>query len=627
MNKNRQYAINALLLIGAFFYSGLVLSILQGQTTSGTISGGWRMPLMEENRMKTLLTGEGAKPLASGALEISKVKIQIFDDQNPPKTRMAIEAPQCVFDSGKKIATSAGPIALRATDGSFSIEGIGFIWDQAGGKLSISNSVRTIISRKALQSGKTEKKKKGQPIHVNADQFDYDKESNLGLYRGNVSAVEGERFKMGCDQLRVELPEGEDSPQSIAAEGNVQIELKTTKTLTKLNGDRAHYETSADDASLLLDGQPSWRSENYSGRGETIRITELNSTPIFTVSGSAFMLIPVPKSEDKKTDEQKISLRSDSYSVTETGAVFNGNVKVDSDANWNLASQRLVADIKKETQTITRILAEENVSIEQTVKGKKMTATGATAEFTPTGDVLSDALITGGATVVNDDFQSKAERIQFRRSELDTAIAADGNVTLILPRRSSTDTGFLGISTELESDQSATDNEEAQTIEIRADRYRLSSGTGRFDGNVTVTDSKGTLSSGVLDVEFGDSLRTIKSMTASRNVSVVNPNGELSCHHLEGQFAGTENRLERLIATDTVELRQVNGVATGAKAIFHVAQQLVELTGEPELLTRIVNGSVAQNVLTTADVLIWDQAENTFKARGKYRSRTLRQPK
>ncbi|MDA7497141.1 hypothetical protein N8494_00330 [bacterium] len=624
MKKNRQPAINASLWICAFFCTALAPSMLLGQTASGTISGGWRMPLMEENRMKTLLTGEGAKPLASGALEISKVKIQIFDDQNPPKTRMAIEAPQCVFDSGKKIATSAGPIALRATDGSFSIEGIGFIWDQAGGKLSISNSVRTIISRKALQSGK---KKEGLPIHVNSDQFDYDKESNLGLYRGNVSAAEGERFKMSCDQLRVELPEGEDSPQSISAEGNVQIELKTAKTLTKLSGEQAHYETSADDASLLLDGKPIWRSENYSGRGETIRISDLNTTPVFIVSGSASMLIPVPESEEKKTDGQEISLQSDSYSVTETGAIFNGNVKVESDANWSLASERLVADIKKESQTITRILAEENVSIEQTVKGKKMTATGAMAEFTPSGDVLSDALITGDATVVSDDFQSKADRIQFRRTESDTAIAANGKVTLILPRSSSAGTGFLGISTQPQVAQPVTENQEVQSIEIRADRYRLSSGSGRFDGNVTVTDSKGTLSSGVLDIEFGDSLRTIKGMTASGNVSVVNPNGELSCHQLEGRFAGKENRLERLIATDDVELRQVNGVATGAKAVFIVAQQLVELTGEPELRTRIVNGSVAQNVLTTADVLIWDQAENTFRCRGKYRSRTLRQPK
>ena len=573
--------------------------------------------------MKTLLTGEGAKPLASGALEISKVKIQIFDDQNPPKTRMAIEAPECVFDSRQKIASSAGPITMRATDGSFSIEGIGFNWDQAGGKLSISNSVRTIISRKALQSGK----KDGVPIHVNSNQFDYDKEANLGFYRGNVAASEGERFKMGCDQLRVELPEGEDSFQSISAEGNVQIELQTAKTLTKLSGDQAHYETSAENASLLLDGKPSWRSENYSGRGETIRISDLNTTPIFTVSESASMLIPVPESEDKKTEGQKINLRSDSYSVTETGATFSGNVNVDSDANWSLASQRLVADIKKETQTITRILAEENVSIEQTVKGKTMTATGGKAEFTPTGDILSDALITGDATVVNDDFHSKADRIQFRRTESDTAIAADGSVTLILPRRSSADTGFLGISTQIGTAKAATEGEETQDIRIQADRYRLSSGTGRFDGNVTITDSKGTLSSAILDIEFGDTLRQIKAMTASRNVRIVNSKGELRCHQLEGRFAGEENRLERLIATEEVELRQANGVATGEKAVFHVAQQLVELTGEPELLTRIVNGSVAQNVLTTAEVLIWDQAENTFKARGKYRSRTLRQPK
>lgn len=576
--------------------------------------------------MKTLLTGDGAKPLPSGALEISKVRIQIFDDQTPPQVRMSIEAPECVFDSREQVASSAGPIGLKATDGSFSIEGRGFIWDQAGGKLSISNSVRTIISRKALQSVKKDGKpgaKEGLPIYVNSDQFDYDKESNLGQYRGNVSAAEGERFKMGCEQLRVELPKGPDSPQSISAEGHVIIELKTDKTTTKLTGDNAHYETIEDDASLLLNGQPSWRSENYSGMGEVIRITNLNTTPAFNVSGSASMSIPVPESEGNKLEEQKITLQSNSYTVNETGAIFIGNVKAQSNANWTLASQRLVADIKRDSQSITRILAEDNVSIEQSIDGKKMTATGSRAEFTPTGDVLSDAVISGNAIVNNIDFKSRADRIQLRKTDSGTAIAADGNVTLVLPRRSSTNSGFLGISTELGPDETKTESGTPQQIEIRADRYRLNSGSGRFDGNVTVTDSKGSLSSRILDIEFGDSLRTIKSMTASGNVSVVNEKGELSCLQLEGQFEGKQNRLERLIATDAVELKQSNGVATGAKAVFLVAQQLVELTGEPELRTRIVNGTISKNVLTTADKLIWDQANNTFKGRGKYRSQTL----
>ncbi len=592
---------------------------LFGQPASGTVRGGWRMPLMEENRMKTLISGDGADSLESGARKISNVKIQIFDDQTPPQAKMIIEAPECLFDAAKKVASSDGPIALKATDGSFSIKGLGFNWDQGSSKLSISNRVETTISRAALQSNSVA----SIPIHVTADQFTYDKASNLGIYQGNVQASEGERFKMGCDHLRVELPEGNDAPQRISATDNVRIQLRSDGRTTELRGNKADYESTSSSGSLRLEGEPSWNSESYFGGGTLITISNLTTAPLFNVSGASTMTIPVPGKAGDIQTAQRITLQADTYSVTETGAEFTGNVTAEADADWRLSSQQLSAAIEKDTQTVTRILAQTEVEIEQTIDGKKTLAKGDYAEFTPDGDALSDAIISGNGSISNDDFQSRADKIRLSKVGLTTNISADGRVSVVLPRQSSGNSGFLGIAATPGADTGTKSDQGQQELTITSDRYRLVDGIGTFEGKVNVTDSKGSMSCQTLNIEFKESLRNIRSMTASGNVSIVNEKGELTCHQLEGLFRGQNNRLEQLIATDAVELKQTNGVATGAKAVFNVLQQVVELTGDPELRTRIVNGSVAQNVLTTADILIWDQKTNTFKCRGAYRVRTL----
>ena len=606
--------------LGLWLFSlSLSFSSLLSQPASGTVRGAWRMPLMEENRMKTLISGDGAKSLESGAMQISKVKIQIFDEQTPPQAKMIIEAPECLFDSGKQIASSDGPIALTATDGSFSIKGLGFTWNQASAKLSISNRVETVISRAALQSDSVA----SIPINVQANQFTYDKASNLGIYRGQVQASEGKRFEMDCDHLRVELPEGDDTPQKISATGNVTIQLSTEDRSTELKGTKADYESTSDSGSLVLDGAPSWKSESYFGNGRSITISNLTTTPLFAVKGDSSMTIPVPGKPGDTESAQKITLQADAYSVTESGAEFTGNVKAASDAGWRLSSQQLSSAIEKDSQTVTRIVARTDVEIEQTIDGKQTVAKGDFAEFTPQEDALSDAIISGNARIDSDDFKSRADKIHLSKTGETTAISADGNVSVVLPRQSSSSSGFLGIAAVSVTDDGALDEQEGQELTIISDRYRLLANIGTFEGNIRVADSKGSMTCQILNIEFKESLRIIGSMTASGNVSVINPKGELTCHQLEGQFSGAANRLEQLIATDAVELKQTNGVATGAKAVFNVFQQIVELTGDPELRTRIVNGSVAQNVLTTADILIWDQKTNTFKGRGAYRSRTL----
>ncbi|MCS1409108.1 MAG: Lipopolysaccharide export system protein LptA [Verrucomicrobia subdivision 3 bacterium] len=592
----------------------------EAQPVAGRVTGGWRMPLMEENRLKTLLTGEGAEPVESGFLRISKVKIEIYDDQTPPQPRLVIDAPECFFDISEQQTSSSGQISLKGADGRYSIQGRGFAWIQAASQLSISNDVRTVISRSMIHP-QTDRKSNAEPIHVRAGRFDYNRNSNVGTYRDNVEVRQGKRFQLTCQQLTVLLPEGDQEARTITAQGNLQIQFITADGTTTLTGETAHYQTPGSGETLTLRGTPSWHSGDYEGSGGEIDLENLNTDPIFTVRNRAKMSMPstIAPQATPEGKHPKIYLEADSYTVSEAQALFIGSVNAHSEDGWEVESQRLTALINQKKQMIERIIAEQNVRIVQTDGDKVTQAIGSEIAFVPLGKNQADLVIEGQAHVISEDFNARGDRIHFRRQADETTVSATGNVTVDLQRFASSSGGFLGLGKA--PDQHVTG--ESSDIRIRADTYLLKSGKGRFARNVTVRDAGGTLTSDVLDIVFGKTPRTIRSIKSSGNVQVSHEDGQLTCQQLAGDLSGSFNTLDRLIATGAVEIRNSEGTASGARAVYLVKEGLIELSGEPELFTRIATPRGVKNILTTADLLIWDQAKNTFKGRGKYRSQTL----
>jgi lipopolysaccharide export system protein LptA len=591
---------------------GADLNPLQAQTASGTISGGWRMPIMENNRIRTLLTGSGAEPKGDGIYLISDVKIQLFNDQNPPQPRLTIEAPECEFESQRKVASSQGPISVSGTEEGFSITGVGFRWDQANSSLTISNKVQTLIVRRGEANN--------AQVRITSNRFTYDKEANEGHYVGDVTAVEGDRFHLTSDELRAVIPEDENTPQDISASGNVTIQLSVEGRSTTLRGEQADYQTSLDQGLLMLTGSPSWQSEDYSGRGEQIRIENLAASPSFTVTGQAHMELPLPGSPTTQGAVNRITLTAQSYAVTETSAVFAGSVKARS-AEWALSSERLDVSLDVEQNSVSKIIAEQNVKIEQTIDGSVLSATSDHATFTPDGQSLSDARLVGNAMVTTDTLTSSAQVINLTRVADGFDVTAEDNVSVQFSRLANSNDSLFSFGAPASPQTADADSE--QTVLIKATQYQITGRVGRFEGNVSVQDADGTLTCEVLDLTFGSSRNRIEKMLATGNVKVSTPQGNLSCHELEGLFAGPSNRLQKLTADNAVELKHPQGVARGAHAVFYVPGQVAELTGDPEVRTRLIREEITKNILTTADVLIWDLRTNTFKGRGHYRSRTV----
>ena len=592
------------------------------QIASGKVSGGWRMPLMENGKLKTLLIGSGAETLEDGRFRISEVAIQIYDDQIPPQPRLLIDAPECFFNVAQRRASSAGPISLREAGGNYSLQGRGFSWMQSTSNLSISNNIRTIISRPKEGQKPDAPAPDSAPIEVRARRFDYNRTSNVGTYRGQVKAAQGSRFQLSCDQLKVLLPDEKRESRTIEALGNVQIEFRSEERTTVLVGERARYQTAKSGETLQLRGDPFWRADNYEGRGAEIDVENLDANPAFTVRGDAQMTLPaaVPSQEDLASEPLKIQLTSSSYTylASESKVLFLGGVQARSAGKWDVESQRLTAFVRPEDQTIQRIIAEEQVRVTRSDGGEETQTAGSVITFTPLGLKRSDVVIEGEARFDGQDFSAQGDRIHLRQNKGETAVSADGDVQVKLLRFISPGGGILSLA-------QSPKGESAQKSEIliRADKARLASGKGRFEGDVLVKDAKGTLTGQTLDIAFGKTFRSIQKLKVSGNVQIRHAEGKLDCGQLIGDFAGDSNALRRLTASGAVEIQNIHGAAAGRQAIYFADKGWIELSGNARLSARIAASQGFRNVRATADLLLWDQIQNTFQARGKFRSRTL----
>jgi hypothetical protein len=100
-------------------------------------------PEPNQTQMKSRLSGAEAQPLPGGLLAIKQFKLETFNTNGSPQ--VIVEAPECVYDTAKNTADSAGHLQLRSSDGKIRTEGDGFLWRQDDSLLTISNHARTVI--------------------------------------------------------------------------------------------------------------------------------------------------------------------------------------------------------------------------------------------------------------------------------------------------------------------------------------------------------------------------------------------------------------------------------------------------------------------------------------------------
>jgi predicted small lipoprotein YifL len=120
----------------------------EASATEGTTKG-FKFPEYDtENRLKSMLTGAEARPQGGDLILIRSLRVETYDQDG--KVDMIVEAPECLFDRKNKSARSAGSMEARSANGLFRVTGRGFEWDQAGGRLVITNDSRTEISKQMM---------------------------------------------------------------------------------------------------------------------------------------------------------------------------------------------------------------------------------------------------------------------------------------------------------------------------------------------------------------------------------------------------------------------------------------------------------------------------------------------
>jgi len=100
-----------------------------------------------QQQIKSILSGAEALPQPGGLLLIKQLKLEMFNPDG--KLEWVVNAPECVYDTFKGVANSAGHLQVRTGDGKILTAGDGFLWRQSDQKLTISNNVCTVIENGA----------------------------------------------------------------------------------------------------------------------------------------------------------------------------------------------------------------------------------------------------------------------------------------------------------------------------------------------------------------------------------------------------------------------------------------------------------------------------------------------
>lgn len=138
----------------------LAVAALQTQVSNATGIGtarGIRIPFYEGDSKQptSVMLGRTAKPVEGGRYLVGDLRVESYTHSLAgTTTNFVIEAPHCLIDPARKIASSAERMVISRPDGSFLMTGTGFEWHQVGSHLVISNDVSTHITSEGFNAPK-----------------------------------------------------------------------------------------------------------------------------------------------------------------------------------------------------------------------------------------------------------------------------------------------------------------------------------------------------------------------------------------------------------------------------------------------------------------------------------------
>ncbi|MCW5555557.1 MAG: hypothetical protein KIS67_25770 [Verrucomicrobiae bacterium] len=585
----------------------------QGAASSFNVTEYYPAPHHTQKKLQVI--ADEARFAADKTARLTRMKLQTFREDG--QRDLVIEAPDCLYDQTRRVASSPGRLQVQTGDERFSVEGLGFLWRQEESSLVISNEVRSLVQHAAPGTPALDPQ---PPLEISSRRFEFDVANRRGTYRDQVHGEDPE-LEFACGVLTVHSSTNSELFDLLLAETNVTILSKTDGR--RARADKAVY-TRADEI-MRLEGNAAWQQGRQEGRADQVVIQRREQS--FSGTGNVALKLPrdalglggffltttnrpAPPVEE---ESPLVDVFTDQLHLHTNRTTAQGAVRV-LDATNSLTCDRLTIYSEESPSAETRAIAEGHVVVSQTEGKRRLTADRA-AYWQSTGLIL----FVGQPEWQLDESEGRAEQVTVHAPT--SEILATGNVAakVTLGPQSGAFLTFF-------PDTPRT-NQAPQVIEVFAPELRAKRGQVTFLGGAQahespLTGSESRLRSEMLEVRFGEDLQAVEGIRAVDNVvyeqgtpGVTNGPAvyrKLIARTITSQSTAATNGLSDLVAEGEVQVEQADYIGRGDRATYTAGTQVLELTGQPTLET-------PELIITEARTLVWDRAKARLAATPPYK--------
>jgi lipopolysaccharide export system protein LptA len=574
--------------------AALVLAAASRAAQNQPVAGGEGFKFSEyyeaphETQMKWLMECGQAQRQPDGRVQATQVKYRTY--RATGEGDLLVEAPECVYDPDQRAISSPGTLHAQRADGSFTIDGEGFLWQQTNTTLLVSNRVHTTIHPELLQPAATASATNtaaatGPGIDIFSDQFEFGQTTGRGAYRGHVR-VTGTNLLATAGRLVIVLPQDQHRLQSLTAEEQVVVDYDQVHAA----GDWAYY--SEDTGLVQLKGQPSWRMGEREGSGDDIIFDRTNR--VLRATGHARLQMPAAgmggatlfatpdgaRTNSTALTNDLVEVLCDNYVLQTNLAVFRKDVRVVERRGEDVQGQMtcgLMTLTFLGTNQLDKLIAEPDVVISQA--DRQFTA--ARAELHGTNALLD---LTGNPVWRAGLREGKGDsmRINLAREEM----FVQGNALMRMPAAELGQAAVMGRGA---TNQAKPKPAASGFAEIHSQQYFVTAASALFNGAVRIDHPLMKWSCDEL------TLLSLPELGKQGHLLIAEPYVVFDILDDQGRaFHGTGRKV--------VYTRRITPTATN---------DVMELTGRPAIIT-------ATNLMGYNDLITLDLGNHTVVAPGKY---------
>jgi lipopolysaccharide transport protein LptA len=531
-----------------------------------------------------------------------------------------------------------------------SIQGKGFSWSHSNSILVISNQVSSEFSGLDVSGFATNNlTSSSNKVRVTSNQFTFSQKENNVQYLGNVNVSE-EGTRLRCDKLQFISAGASNGFEQVIGEGNARIDVDKPDQKFSASGDQFVYVRTQNE--LAISGNVLWRGEAQKGSANYVTLRQNGKE--LSAAGNVQLeldknqlkesgMIGVPMALSGSQNTGTLTARSDNLNSISNRITLFGNVWVqDGDASLYCDSLHIYfretpgAAEEKTEKTIPSGSQEREIEWIEATGNVKISQKDHRIETQKAVYKMADstAIFEEHTSWSSDRLTGESDQL-FMWAEPRSAQAI-GNVKVIVPVEGKIQPlELFGPQAETNSVSSTLSSEgtvktQAPELRINSPRMNVDEKQINFFDKVSVEiQSKEadfthmTMSQLLLNfedkkTEETETTKYLDNIVATGKVHIIQTTSgperktqQMNSETMKVQLDEKTGAVVNVVAEQDVIMEQEDVVASGKKAVFDTATQLLELTGYP--VAKMPRGTLY------ADKMIWDRKANVFKGVSNFR--------